>query len=203
MTDPLISAEQLRRFAPAAPPALAPHMSAAATLAGIATPPRLCHWLAQLAHESAGLVRRVENLNYSAERLRQVWPRRFPDAETAADYAHQPERLANLVYGGRMGNTLPGDGWRYRGRGLIQLTGRDAYRAVGRLVALDLEGEPDLVLGDAGAAEAAGGFWTWKALNLLADRDDLAAITRAVNGGLNGLADRAAWLTKARAIWSG
>lgn len=203
MTDPLISAAQLRVFAPAAPASLAPHLDAAAMMAGITTPRRLCHWLAQLAQESAGLVRRVENLNYSAERLRQVWPARFPVDQKATDFAHQPERIANEVYGGRMGNVLPGDGWRYRGRGLIQLTGRDAYRAVGHFVALDLEGDPDQVLTDHGAAESAGGYWTWKALNALADRDALEAITRTVNGGLNGLDDRAAWLSKARAVWRG
>jgi putative chitinase len=201
MTEPLITAAKLKAFAPSAPAGLAPHLSAAATLNAIITADRICHWLAQLAHESGGLVRRLENLNYSADRLRQVWPSRFPDDDTAIRYARQPERLANFVYGGRMGNRLPGDGWRYRGRGLVQLTGRDAYVHVGRLAGLPLEADPDLLLTDFGAAEAAGAFWTWKALNPLADRDDLKGITRAVNGGLNGLADRTAWLAKARRVW--
>lgn len=201
MPDPLISAAQLHAFAPAAPASLAPYLSAAAVLNGITTPIRLAHFLAQVAHESAGMTRREENLSYSAERLVAVWPSRFASIAIAMPYARNPQALANLVYGSRMGNAMPGDGYLYRGRGLIQITGRGTYRSVGALCGIDLERHPEMALTDDGAAESAGGFWTWKALNPLADADNLQAITNKINGGLNGLNDRAAWLSKARAIW--
>lgn len=202
MPDPLISAEQLHAFAPAAPVSLAPHLSAAAVLNGITTPIRLTHWLSQIAHESVGLTKREENLNYSAERLVAVFPKYFPTPGAATPFAHNPQAIANKVYGGRMGNTLPDSGWKHRGRGLIELTGYDAYVAIGRICGHpNLPNEPDWLLTDEGASESAGAFWTWKALNPLADADNLQGITIKVNGGLNGLQDRAAWLSKARAIW--
>lgn len=95
---------------------------------GIDTPARVAHFLAQVGVESGGLARVEENLSYSAERLMTVWPSRFKTLAAAQAYARNPEALANKVYGGRMGSTQPGDGWRYRGRGLKQLTGRNNYK---------------------------------------------------------------------------
>lgn len=95
----------------------------------INSPVRMAAFIAQVGHESGQLTRMVENLNYSADRLRAVWPNRF-DAALAAQVARKPEQIADIVYAGRMGNTLPGDGWKYRGRGLIQLTGADRKSVV-------------------------------------------------------------------------
>jgi putative chitinase len=161
---------------------------------------RLHYFLAQLGHESNGLTVKEENLNYSAERLTKVWPSRFPTIDVARKYERNPEKLANFVYGGRMGNVNPGDGYRYRGRGYIQLTGRDAYREVGRIAGLDLENNPDLA-GDAShAVRIACAFWTWKKLNPTCDAGDFAGLTRRINGGVNGLTDRFEWLEKVQHV---
>jgi putative chitinase len=161
---------------------------------------RLLFFLAQIGHESAGLEIQQENLNYSVARLRQVWPGRFRSASTAAACAGKPEALANLVYGGRMGNFEPGDGYRYRGRGYIQLTGREAYREVGRRTGLKLEDQPDLALDVAHALHIACGFWDWKGINPICDRGDFVGVTKRINGGTVGLDDRLAWLARVRAV---
>lgn len=160
---------------------------------------RLQFFLAQIAHESGGLTIREENLNYSAPRLMAVWPSRFPTLAAAQPYARNPQKLAERTYGGRMGNTQPGDGWRYRGRGYIQLTGREAYREVGRIAGLDLENNPDLASDPRHAAAVAAAFWTWKKLNPLCDAGDFVTCTRRINGGTIGLDDRRAWLAKVQA----
>ena len=158
-----------------------------------------CHFfLAQLGHESSGLQAREECLSYSAARLVQVWPNRFPSLAAAQPYARDPEKLAESVYGGRMGNNRPGDGFRYRGRGYIQLTGRDAYRQVGQLAGLPLEERPDLANEPAHALAVACAFWQWKRLNPLCDQGDFAGVTRRINGALVGLQDRFAWLERAQ-----
>ena len=159
--------------------------------ADITTVSRMAMFLAQFGHETQNLRKLTENLNYSAERLPIVWPSRFRDAARARQFAHKPEALANEVYGGRMGNTQPGDGWLYRGRG-PGLTGRDGYRAVGKLVGMDFEGQPDLVATPHGAFVAGVGIWMWKGLNASADREDVAANTLKLNGGAIGLNDRKA-----------
>lgn len=161
---------------------------------------RLQMFLAQIGHESAGLRVQEENLNYSATRLRQVWPGRFRSAAAAAACANRPEALANRVYGGRMGNVEPGDGWRYRGRGYIQLTGREAYREVGRRSGLMLEDQPDLALDPLHALPIACSFWDWKAINPICDSGDFAAVTKRINGGTVGLEDRLAWLARVRIV---
>ena len=164
----------------------------------IDTPLRLAHFLAQVLHES-GCMRLVEeNLNYSAERLLQVFPRYFTFAEAQA-YARQPQMIANKVYGGRMGNggEASGDGHRYRGRGLLQLTGRDNYHKFSQWIQDDVVTHPDLVAHKY-AVHSAVYFWTSKDLNALADLDDIKSITQRVNGGSNGLAGRIALLDKAR-----
>lgn len=105
---------------------------------------RLQYFLAQLGHESNGLTHKEEGLSYSASRLTEIWPSRFPTLEVAKKYERNPEKLANFVYGGRMGNVNPGDGYKFRGRGYIQLTGRETYREIGKIAGLDLENDPDL-----------------------------------------------------------
>ncbi|WP_416759643.1 glycoside hydrolase family 19 protein [Pseudomonas sp. BNK-6] len=152
---------------------------------------RMAAFIAQVGHESGQLRRMVENLNYSAERLQAVWPNRF-DAALAVQVARKPEQIANIAYGGRLGNTLPGDGWKYRGRGLIQLTGANNYRAAGAALGLDLINHPELVEQPDTAAMVAGWFWQSNGLNELADAGQFAKITRIINGGLTGQAERVA-----------
>ena len=146
------------------------------------------HFVAQVLHESGGLGRLVENLNYSAERLCAVWPRRFPNPDRARPYARNPEGLANYVYAGRMGNTEPGDGWRYRGRGLIQITGRSNYELIAELTGIDVVTTPDLLTEPNAALLSALAWWG----ESLPEADDMSVeqVTRVVNGGLNGLDER-------------
>lgn len=167
------------------------------TAAGVDTPLRRAHFLAQVAHESGGFKRLVEGLNYSAEALVRTWPSRF-DAATAKQYARQPERIANKVYADRLGNgdEASGDGWRYRGRGYIQLTGKSNYADYSRKAFGDdrLVRDPSQAAEPAVARKLALAYWTAKGLNALADKDDLEGVTRKINGGLIGLADRRKWL---------
>jgi len=161
---------------------------------GIDTPARQAMFLAQVGHESGALSRLVENLNYSVEGLMRTWPQRFPTPEAAMPYARQPERIANFVYAGRLGNgpETSGDGWRYRGRGLIQITGRANYTDAGKALGLDLVAAPDLLLMPAAACRSAGWFWAARDINGPADALDIVTVTRRINGGLNGLDDRKA-----------
>lgn len=161
---------------------------------------RLQYFLAQLGHESNGLTHREENLNYSAARLMEIWPSRFPTLDIAKQYERNPEKLANFVYGGRMGNTNSGDGYRFRGRGYIQLTGRDAYREVGRIAGLNLENNPELAAKPENAIKIACSFWTWKNINPACDVSDFTAVTKKINGGTNGLNDRLQWLSKVKTV---
>lgn len=174
------------------------HLRIAARAYDIDTSPRrVAAWLATLAHESARFSTLVENLNYSAEGLAATWPARYADitgqpTATAVRIARRPETIANLTYANRLGNAGPesGDGWRYRGRGLIQITGRDNYARVGRALALDLLNAPDRLEDPYIAAMASAWWWADAGCNALADTGDLAAVTRVVNGGLTGLDDR-------------
>jgi putative chitinase len=161
---------------------------------------RLQYFLAQLGHESNGLTSKEENLNYSAQRLTEIWPNRFPTLESAKPFAFNPEKLANKVYGGRMGNTEPGDGYRYRGRGYIQLTGRETYREIGKIAGLDLEAEPELAAKPENAVRIACAFWTWKKINKQCDAGDFTGVTQRINGGTNGLSDRLDWLRKVKNV---
>lgn len=190
------------------PRAAEPHLAAFAAQSdrllrqfGIdATPTRLHFFLAQIGHESGGLTVTRENMSYSAERMMQVWPSRFPTLASARPFERNPERLANRVYGGRMGNgsESSGDGFRFRGRGYIQITGRDGYANVGREAGLDLVGQPDLAFDPEHALAVACGFWRWKRLNELCDTGDFVRVTERINGGTTGMADRRAWLDKVR-----
>lgn len=163
---------------------------------------RLQFFLARIGHESGGLTVVEENLNYSAQRLTQVWPSRFPTLDSAQPFANNPQALANKVYANRMGNGAPdsGDGWDYRGRGYIQITGRDGYRSVGGVIGIDLVNNPGLAATPADALRVACGFWKWKNINAACDTGDFVQVTRLINGGTVGLADRQAWLEKVRTV---
>jgi putative chitinase len=164
----------------------------------ISTTKRQAAFIGQCAHESANFTKLQENLNYSAKRLMQVWPSRFPDMDTAEKYENNPEKLANKVYAGRMGNTQEGDGYAYRGRGLIGITGRENYERCGKAIGIDLIGQPDLLAQPNCAALSAGWFWNKLNLNDLADSGDFDTMTKRINGGLIGLDDRKAKIAAAQ-----
>lgn len=182
---------------------------------GINTPQRIAAFLSQCAHESAGFTALEENLNYRAVTMAAVWPTRFavrvPDpkdpkkliAQKGADgrnipnafalaIERKPEMIANAVYGGRMGNgpIESGEGWRYRGRGLKQLTGKENYTRCGRALQLDLVDTPDLLITPGPAARSAAWFWNANQCNSFADKGDIQGLTRRINGGLIGFDDR-------------
>jgi putative chitinase len=163
---------------------------------GIVTRLRIAAFIAQVGHESGQLTRLVENLNYSAEGLMKTWPSRF-DLVRATAAARKPEQIANIVYAGRMGNTEPGDGWKYRGRGLFQVTGRANYAACGDALGLDLIRQPELLEKPQHACMSAAWFWASRGLNTLADAGQFDKITQLINGGQNGAADRKALYARA------
>ena len=176
----------------------------------INTPQRIAGFLAQTSHESGGYTMLTENLNYRATTLAACWPNRFavlgPDKKpikengklvptaVANAIAGKPELIANLVYSARMGNgpAESGEGWKYRGRGLKQLTGKDNYTRCGTALGIDLVGNPDMLLEPLYAARSAGWFWKANKLSDYADRGDLEGMTKRINGGLIGYAERKA-----------
>ena len=166
----------------------------------INTPERQACFLAQVMHESGGFKLLSENLNYSAAALMRTWPSRFPDMDTAEKYAHNPEKIANKVYAGRMGNIEEGDGWKFHGRGLIQLTGRENYANFVHNASVDVLSNPDLLITPEYACLSAGWYWNKRNLNELADKMDIEGITKKINGGTLGLEDRKARTEKALAI---
>lgn len=168
----------------------------------ISTPERQAAFLGQCAHESANFTTLTENLNYSAEALCKVWPKRFPSMDVAGPYHRNPEMIANRAYSDRMGNgpEESGDGWKYRGRGLIQLTGKDNYRACGSSLGIDLITNPELVSVPDYAARTAGWFWQKNHLNDIADTKDWFTLTKRINGGTHGLEDRIAKTDKALSV---
>lgn len=164
---------------------------------------RLAHFLAQILHESGNLKYKSENLNYSAKALRSVFGKYFKTDEIANQYARKPEKIANRVYANRMGNgdEASGDGWKFRGRGLIQLTGKINYTNCGQSIKLNLLNNPDLLINSAEASmKTACWFWYKNNLNELADKDDIKNITKRINGGFNGLEDRSSILKRAKEI---
>jgi len=177
-----------------------PFLNDAAGKFAIDTPLRAAAFIAQTAHESAEYSRFIENLNYSAQGLLNTWPKKFT-AKLAAAYARQPDRIASYVYACRMGNgdEASGDGWRYRGRGVIQITGKDLYQACGSGLGVDLAASPELLEQPHFAFLSAAWFWGSRKLNDLADRGDLVGITRVINGGTNGLEERQAYYKLAKA----
>lgn len=160
---------------------------------GIDSPARMAGFLAQCAHESANFSAVRENLNYSADGLNKVFPKYFRNAgRNAQEYHRQPEKIANVVYANRMGNgdEDSGDGWRFRGRGLIQLTGRNNYTLCGNDLEVDLTEEPEYLETPEGAARSAAWFWWKNNLNAFADKNDIVGMTKRINGGTIGLEDR-------------
>lgn len=169
----------------------------------ITTKLRLCHFLAQILHESGNLKYKSENLNYSAKALRSVFGKYFKTDEIANQYARKPEKIANRVYANRMGNgdEASGDGWLRRGRGLIQLTGTDNYKACSKALNIDLMKNPDLIISNAEiCVKTACWFWSKNSLNNFADIDDIKTITKRINGGYNGLEDRESILKRAKSV---
>lgn len=167
-----------------------PHLIAASEAFLINNPRRVAAWLAQIGHESKGLSVLVENLNYSAKALLATFPKYF-NADTAKEYARKPEMIANRVYGGRMGNNRDGDGWKFRGRGLLQTTGRLNYSKLS-VLGEDFTAKPELLEQPKYAALSAAYFWESHGLNVLADKDMFVTITQRINGGMNGYAHRVA-----------
>lgn len=179
--------------------------------AGITTPARAAHFLAQCCHETGGFMVERESGAYSAKRLLEVFGK---GVHSAAITPAEAKRLANdgpaifeRVYGlgnpqkaKELGNIKPGDGWTYRGGGILQTTGRANYRRMGQKCGVDFESKPELVLSAEHALKPALAEWTEGKLNAAADKDDIRAITRRINGGYNGLEDRKAWLAKIKAL---
>ncbi len=158
----------------------------------INTPRRVAAFVAQCAHESGGFKFLKENLNYKAASLMKVWPRYFPTMEIAQQYANKQDRIANRAYGGRMGNgdEASGDGWKFCGRGLIQLTGRSNYQAFADSIETDIEEIPAYLATFEGAVQSACWFWETNKLNQWADSGDILTLTKRINGGTLGLEDR-------------
>jgi putative chitinase len=161
-------------------------------------------FIGQCSHECNNFKTLEENLNYKAETLNKLWPQRFPTMEIANAYAHQPQRIANKVYASRMGNRdeASGDGYRFRGRGAIQLTGHDSYWHCGQALGEDLVAQPDLVSTPKYAALSAGWFWSTHNCNALAEANNYEALTRKINGGTFGLSERIAKTQKAYQVLS-
>jgi putative chitinase len=159
-------------------------------------------FLGQCMHESNSFKTLQENLHYSANGLKAVWGSRFPNDEIANRYANKPDMIANKVYANRMGNgnEESGDGWKYRGRGVIQCTGKDLYKTLSDALNIDLIADPDLLIEMPYAVMSAGWFWNKKGLNALADAKDYKEMTRRINGGFNGLDDRIAKINKAMEV---
>ena len=172
----------------------------------ITTANRIAGFFAQVGHESAGLKTLEENLFYRAETLDKIFPKYFKNAgRNAAEYAKQPEKIANIVYASRMGNgdTASGDGYKFRGRGAIQLTGRENYTNFGKTIGLTAEQAIDYVQTKKGALESACWYWKSRNLNAACDASDIVKMTKLVNGGTIGLEDRKKHYNEALAILGG
>ncbi len=197
----LITAHQLHTAFPRCkePDAWAAALIPALEKYNISSKARIASFLGQIAHESGQFNRMEENLSYSATRLTQVWPKRFPTLALAQQYEKKPQKLGNYVYANRIGNgpEASGDGYRFRGRGLIQLTGRSNYASASSVLGTDLLANPDRLLEKNLAAMAAAWFWASRGLNELADDEtddndleDFRSITQRINGGTAGIQER-------------
>jgi len=168
----------------------------------IMNPLRQAAFIAQCGHECGNFKVLEENLQYRAETLMRLWPKRFPTLEFAKQYEKNPKKIANMVYANRMGNRdeASGDGYRFRGRGCIQLTGHANYYHAGKALGEDFVMQPELVATPMYAALSAGFFWSTQKLNVLADNRDIKMMTKKVNGGFIGLADREKHYNQALAV---
>lgn len=197
----IISRESLKKLWPKAPQALIDAVSAQVAdvfaKSGISTPLRIAHFMAQISHESDGGRITEENMNYTtAARIAAVWPSRF-SVDSAAPYIRNAKALANKVYNGRMGNRQnTDDGYNYRGRGLLQITGRESYHRIGSLTALPLEDQPELAYQPDHALEVAAAEFVSLGCLPFCDKDNIVAVTKRVNGGVIGLDSRKAWYAK-------
>ena len=182
-----------------------PALNEAFTRWGIVTPQQQAAFIGQCGHECGNFKVLEENLNYRAETLMKLWPKRFPTREIADQYARNPKKIANMVYANRMGNRdeASGDGYRFRGRGCIQLTGSTNYFHAGKALGVDLWAEPDLVATPQYAALTAGWFWSTHKLNALADVSNWVGLTKKINGGTIGLDDRVKHTNQALAVLGG
>ena len=170
---------------------------------------RVAHFMAQMLHETGGLAILIESLNYSAQGLAKTWPSRFqPEGPLdPAQFAHNERKIANEVYGERMGNTAVGDGFKFRGRGLLQLTGKESYAQATKILRQsypstpDFTADPDAVTSAAWCVKVAAAEWASKGCNAMADDDKIRAVTYAINGGYIGLAQRTEWLAKTKFVW--
>lgn len=171
----------------------------------ILTPVQQASFIGQAAHESGNFKMLVENLNYRAETLMKVWPKRFPTLEFAKQYERDPKKIANSVYANRMGNRdeASGDGFRFRGRGLFQTTGHAGYYHAGQALGEDFVMNPDLVSTPKYAALTAGFFWNTHKLNQYADTRDFTMMTKKINGGTIGLNDRIKHINHALEVLNG
>ena len=208
-----ITAQQLLQILPNAGPVagvFVPVLNTAMSRYQIVGTNRMAAFVAQVGHESGHLTRLVENLNYSADGLANTWPSRYAELDGKGTYVkvqaagktrykpntlalsvdRKPEQIANIAYGNRMGNATPGEGWKYRGRGLIQITGKNNYRACCEALGLDLINQPELLEQPRHACMSAAWYWGTNGLNTLADAGKFDAITQCINGGHNGAADR-------------
>jgi len=158
----------------------------------IENPKRVAAFLAQVAHESGGFTAVKENLNYGAKGLMTTFKKYFPNEELAKQYERKPEKIANRVYANRMknGDEASGDGFKFRGRGLIQLTGRDNYTRFAKSIGKSLDDTVLFLETPEGAVTSAGWFWDTNKLNIYCDKDDFVGLTKRINGGTIGLADR-------------
>ena len=170
----------------------------------IDSPQRVAAFIAQCTHESGGFKRLKENLNYKAESLVRVFPKYFPSLDLAKQYAHDQQKIANRVYGSRMGNgdESSGDGFRYCGRGLIQLTGRNNYTKFAESIGMTVEEVPSLLETFEGAVKSACWFWKTNNLNQYADAGDILTMTKRINGGTIGLEDRVKHYNHALEVFS-
>lgn len=188
-----------------------PHIQATLDRFFIDTPKRQAAFIAQIGHESGGFSTVQESFNYSVEGLATTFPRNRISLEDCRRLARKPgeksvpiarqQQIANIVYGGRYGNDKLDDGWKFRGRGLKQITFEDNYRNCGQALALDLLTHPERLIEDQWAALSAGWFWAFNGCSMFADADDFLGLTKKINGGTNGLDDRRArWKVAKRAL---
>ena len=201
-----ITSQQLKEIAVNLPTDMcglyAPLLSTAMDEFEVDTPRRAAAFIAHTCHESREYQRLVEDMNYKAERLMAVWPKRFPSLAFAQAYAHQPEKLANYVYAHRNGNGAPesGDGWRYRGRAIIGITGKANYETCGAGISLDLLSQPELLEQPVHAFRAGAWWWREHGLNALADANEFTRQTEVINGGRNGLVERKIYWGRAKQV---
>lgn len=202
----MVTDDSLKQIMPKLPDAkraaFLPSLQSALNEFGVNTPKREAAFLAQIAHESGELTIFAENLNYSAKGLMATWPKRFPDPVKAQQYERNPQKIASHVYANRIGNgdEASGDGWRFRGRGPIQITGRENYQKYGSRLNVDLISDPDKATTPEVGFRIAGLYWKENGLNELADGGMFETITKRINGGLKGLEDRVKYYTRAKQV---